>query len=247
MDNSTIICTNCGATCKTKDEYCKNCWKKIHIETEPNNSIIDGMHSSEWEQWEEFIDKNADRYIEIYKENHDKKFFAHINWSAFFFGLNWVLYRRMFKVAVIAFIVVSLLSTFLSAVFLLPYRDEMKSLMEDIEPYRAYIEHGGKTLLTDAQGVPYSPKIVQRGASAERKLYEIALKAQLKCLLLIPLFCVFWGFFGDAIYKMHIKEKIRSKKGGTSIPELLGGRIILNVIGSLFLEPITSLIIAILI
>lgn len=246
MDNGTIKCTNCGATCKTKDEYCKNCWKRLSVEIEPDNSLIDGMSQSEWVEWELFIDKNADRYIETYKKNHNKTLFPSMNWSAFFFGLNWVLYRKMFKVAVIGFIITSLISLLLFSIFLVPHRNEIKRLNEVVEPFHAYIEGGGKTILIDAQGVPYSPEIVQKGASAENKLVKIELKAQLKCLVLIPFVCAFWGLFGDAIYKKYIKENIRGKNGGTSVVELVGGRILLSVIELLLLNPLTSLIIRIL-
>ena len=246
MDNSTITCTNCGATCKAKDEYCKSCWSRLSVETEPGNSLIDGMSQSEWVEWELFIDKNADRYIETYKKNHNKKLFPSMNWSAFFFGLNWVLYRKMLKVAVIGLVITSLISLFLFSVFLLPHRNEIKSLNKVIEPYHAYIKGGGENILIDAQGVPYSPEIVQKGASAENKLVEIEFKAQLTCMVLIPFACAFWGFFGDAIYKKHIKENIRGKNGGTSVAELIGGRILLSVIELLLLNPLTALIIRIL-
>lgn len=245
MDNRTIRCTNCGATCKSKDEYCKSCWKKIAIEAAPDDSIVDEVNQSEWVDWELFIDKNADRYIETYKKNQDKKIFAHINWSAFFFGLNWVLYRRMIKFAIISLVITSLLSLFLFTVFLIPYRADIKRLNEDIEPYEEYCNRGGKTILYDEQGVPYSPEIVQKGASAKNKLAKIETNAQLKCYsIIILLSCGFWGFLGDAVYKIHIKQNIGRKNGGTSLVELIGGRILLSVMG-LLLSPITSLVIKI--
>lgn len=243
MDTNIIKCPNCGAACKAKDEYCKSCWKKLSVEIQPDESITAGMRQSEWVDWQMFIGKNADRYIEIYKKNHQKKIFPHMNWSAFFFGLSWVLYRRMTKAAIVGFLITSLLLLSLFSVFLLPYRAEIKDLREDIEPYQEYIDSGRETILFDAQGVPYSPEIVMRGGDASRKLAEIESKAQLKCyLIIIPFTCAFWGFFGDAIYKMHIKEKIRSNNGGTSVAELLGGRILFSVIELLLLNPLTSLI-----
>ena len=47
-----------------------------------------------------FIDKNASRYVDIYAENENKKFFLSWNWAAFFFGVNWMCYRKMYKNAV---------------------------------------------------------------------------------------------------------------------------------------------------
>jgi len=218
MDNNTIICSNCGATCKATDEYCKRCWKKLNKEAASENSLQDDKTQPKWVEWELFIDKNADRYIEIYQENSGKKLFPHMNWAAFLFGLNWVLYRRMFKVAVIGFFVTALLSTLLFSAFLLPHRAEIISLQESTDSF------------------------------ASLKIENIIASAQLITLCLVPLSCVFWGLFGDSIYQMHIKKKIgNSKNGGTSVAELFGGRILFSVISAVLLNPLTTLLTAILI
>lgn len=243
MENITVTCSNCGATCKANDEYCKHCWSKIGVKTDLNEPNTATLSQSEWVDWQMFIGKNADRYIEVYKKNYNQRIFPHINWSAFCFGLNWVLYRRMTKVAIVGFLITSLVVLSLFSVFLLPHRAEIKALKEDIEPYEEYIQSGGESILYDAQGTPYSPEIVMQGGDASRKLADIETKAQIKCyLIVIPLTCVFWGLFGDAIYKIHIKEKIRSNNGGTSVAELLGGRILFSIIELLLLSPLTSLI-----
>lgn len=243
MNNVTVKCENCGTVCNVKNGYCKNCWKKLDIKSEQDDFILDGMGQSEWE---EFIGKNANRYIEVYKKNNGKKIFLHINWSAFFFSLNWVLYRKMYKVAIIGFVITSLISILLSTIFFLPHIDEIKSLNNAIAPFHEYLENGGKTILTDSDGVPYSPEIVQKGAQAEKKLYKIENDVKLKTYLLIPISCVFWGLFSDAIYKKHIRKNIKNKNGGTSISALIVGRILLVVINLLVLNPLISFIAVIL-
>ncbi len=240
MNSSTVKCENCGALCNAKDGYCKSCWKKLRVETEQDDFIIDGIGQSEWE---DFIDKNKNRYIEVYKKNDKKKIFLHINWSAFFFGLNWVLYRKMYKVAVIGFVIASLISFLLNTIFLLPHIDEIKSLNKDIAAYQAYIENGGKNILLDEEGVPYSPEVVQKSALSERKLEKIETGSQLKsALITTPISLAFWGLFADAIYKMHIKKNIKNKNGGTSIPSLIGGRLLLGAIEILALNPLVAFI-----
>ncbi len=168
--------------------------------------------------------------------------FIHINWSAFFFGLNWVLYRKMYKVATIGFVITSLISILISIIFLLPHIEEIKSLNELITPFHQYVENGEQTILLDEQGIPYSPEIVQQGAQAEKKLNEIQTKAQLKSFFLIPFVCAFWGLFGDAIYKMHIRKNIKNKSGGTSTSALITGRLLLGAIELLALNPLIFLI-----
>lgn len=239
MNKATIKCEHCGAICNLEDGYCKNCWKKLSCEAEQDNFIIDGIGQSEWES---FIGKKADRYIDVYKKNEGKKIFLHINWAAFFWGLNWMLYRRMFKFAVIGYIISAVLSIILSTILIIPHIEEMKVLNEDIAPYHAYLESGGKTFLLDSQGVPYSPEVVQQGAQAERELYKIETDVKLKSFFLIPLNWIFFGLFGDALYKMHILKNIKNKEGGTSVPSLLGGRLLFSAIEVFAFSPLISLI-----
>ena len=246
MENSTITCSNCGATCKSTDEYCKRCWKSLSVEIDPRESLVDGMSQDEWVEWEEFIGKNADRYIEVYRKNHDKKFFAHMNWSAFFFGLNWVLYRRMIKFALIGFVVSFFISTLLMVMCVLPFRAELISLNEDIVAYQSYLKSDQETVLIDEKGESYTPDVLLRGMEATRKRNKIETFATFMSYLILPLTCIFWGLFGDCIYKMHIQKNIRTKNGGTSVAELMGGRIVLAIIELLLLSPLSSLIITIL-
>jgi len=212
MDTGMIKCPNCGAVCKATDEYCKKCWKRLGVEVQPADSIQKDMTQSEWVDWELFIGKNADRYIETYRQNQDKRIFPHMNWSAFCFGLNWVLYRRMTKVAIIGFAVSSLLVMFLFAIFLLPHRAEIQALQESADSLAAL------------------------------EIYEIVAAAELKTLILIPFDCLFWGLFGDSIYKRHIEKNINSKHSGTSVGDLVGGRIVFSVISSILAQPVASLI-----
>ena len=243
MNSTTIKCENCGTICNAKDGYCKNCWKKLGGETEQADFIIDGIGQTEWE---DYIDKNAKRYVDVYKNNNGKKWFLHINWAAFFLGLNWVLYRKMYKVAVIGFIVTSLITVALSVLFLLPHTEEMKILNQDIAPYREYIKGGGQTIMLDADGRPYSPEIVQKGAMAERKNAEIEAKAKLKTLIIVPFTCIFWGLFGDAIYKKHIIKNIKNKNGGASIGAVICGRMLLSLVEWLLTGALVSLLVMLL-
>ena len=111
-------------------------------------------------------------------------------------------------------------------------------MKEDIKPYEEYVKQGRETLLINSE----SPEYLRRGLTASQKLGKMEAKAQLFAFSFIPLTCVFWGLFGDAVYKMHIKQKIRSKNGGTSVAELFGGRILLFVVGWTLVNPLTSLL-----
>lgn len=230
MTNYTVQCEHCGATCNLKDGYCKNCWKKLPCDNEQSDFIIDGIGQSEWEK---FIDKNADRYIDVYKKNEGRKWFLHINWAAMFFGLNWMLYRKMNKITFISYFVFALLSVVLSILLFIPHIDEMKALNEDIAAYEAYLEGGGQTVIYNSYGAGYSPEVVKKGAAAEKELFEIQVDILLNSLWIIPVQCIFIGLLGDALYKKHILKNIKIKEGGTSVANLIGMRILLNFVSAI--------------
>ena len=79
------------------DGYCRNCWKRLPDAVYPKEELLNGVKKADWHF---FIDKNASRYVDIYAENENKKFFLSWNWAAFFFGVNWMCYRKMYKNAV---------------------------------------------------------------------------------------------------------------------------------------------------
>lgn len=100
--------------------------------------------------------------------------------------------------------------------------------------------------MLDADGRPYSPEIVQKGAMAKRKNAETEAKAKLKTLIIVPFTCIFWGLFGDAIYKKHIIKNIKNKNGGASIFSLFAGRILLGLIEWLLMGALVSLLVMLL-
>lgn len=48
--------------------------------------------------------------LNIYAENEGERLFAGWNWAAFFFGINWMFYRKMYKAAVICSFIYSLIA-----------------------------------------------------------------------------------------------------------------------------------------
>ncbi|MBQ2266395.1 MAG: hypothetical protein II342_03235, partial [Clostridia bacterium] len=93
---------------------------------------------------------------------------------------------------------------------------------------------------------PYSPEIVQKGAMAKRKNAETEAKAKLKTLIIVPFTCIFWGLFGDAIYKKHIIKNIKNKNGGASIGAVICGRMLLSLVEWLFTGALVSLLVMLL-
>ena len=245
-DNKIVICEFCGARCKLKDGFCQSCWKKLpsQAETETEDFIIDGIGQSEWEA---FIERNTDHYIPVYKKHEGKKVFLHMNWAASFFGLNWVLYRRMYKFAVLSFIGVTFFTVLLYTMFLMPHMKEIKELIPVVVTHRQYLEMGGPTILYDEQGVAYTPDSVREGFDASRRYNDILTSASYKILIIIPLTFFYYGLLGDAVYKQHIKKNMHFKEGGTSVGALVGGRILLSIIEAVLITPAISVFSALLI
>jgi len=93
-----IRCAQCGAKCLDTDSYCPKCSASISAQDIKNDDMLEGI---EIEKWKKFIgDKSAD-YIEVFRKNENKKFFASFNIWAFLFGSSWMYYRKMYPQAIV--------------------------------------------------------------------------------------------------------------------------------------------------
>lgn len=189
--STKIICSACGETCSPNDRYCKNCNASLKEQTPItfDNSLLEGI---DYALWNDFIEKNADRYISVFKKSNGKRWFSSFNWCAFLFSIEWLLYRKMYKIAILSAII-----TAVSLIFI--------SLMKYIGPLGILL---GYTLV-------------------------ILLKIVI-------------SFFGDALYKSHVKKEISKEypdknKGGTSLAAVIFGSIGLSIFLNLFVYLILKL------
>ncbi len=67
-----------------------------------------------WEKYRIFVGKNADYYIPRFKKFEETQSVVSWNWAAFFFGLLWMLYRKMYLYSVIFTIALFLFGLLLS-------------------------------------------------------------------------------------------------------------------------------------
>ncbi len=244
MAGSTVICEGCGAVCNTEDGYCKSCWKKLPNESEDNDGVLEGIGHSDWKN---FIEKKTDYYMPIFQKHEGKKFFISMNWAAFFLRFDWLFYRKMYKVAALLYILTNVLVLALSFVFGLTYTDELKALQVPLDAYHEYIDQGGDRTLYTPSGDPVTPDIVKEGYRADREIrdikMDITLKSLLSAMVLQPLAM---GLFGNAIYKAHIKKRIHEPNaGGASVTSLIFGWIATDVIESLLISPLITLVVLI--
>ena len=93
-----IRCAECGAKCFDTDSYCPKCSASISVKDIKKDDMLEGI---EIEKWKKFIDDKSVDYIEIFRKNENKKFFASFNIWAFLFGSSWVFYRKMYLEGII--------------------------------------------------------------------------------------------------------------------------------------------------
>lgn len=241
MAGSTVICEGCGAVCNTEDGYCKSCWKKLPNESAENDGVLEGIGHSDWR---DFIEKNTDYYMPIYQKNEGKKIFASMNWAAFFFGNNWLFYRKMYKVAMVCYALTFVLIAVFALLFSVPYSAEIQALQEPISAYEEYIDRGGDKVLYTPSGDAVTPEIVEEYYRAQDRLMSIQLDICLYSILAVFVLQPFvMGLFGNAIYKAHIKKRIlEPNAGGASIASLIFGWILFDFIEYIFAYVIVILI-----
>lgn len=232
----SVKCEKCGAVCNVKDGYCPECWTKLPGAEEFE---IEGIGEKEWA---DYIQSKSNRYIDIYKKNEGKKFFPHMNWSAFFFGVNWTLYRKMYKFSIIFNLLLSCLIVLTSVITVLPHTDRIEGLKADLAAYEEYIESGKPSIMYNSGGA-YSPKVVKDGNKAYKELYGIVKEAALSGLGVMLLSMLFLGFFGDSIYKQHILKNINDKaKGGVSFGGMIGMKMLFSLCEEVIVIPLATLI-----
>jgi len=245
MSYTTKICEHCGAVCHDDDGFCKSCWKKLSTDSSQDDAILEGHGLSEWET---FIGKKSSRYMAIYKKNEGKTVFLSMNLAALFFGINWMLYRGMYKYAIICRLLalVVLVATILCVT--LPYVDDIHAVQEQLVPYQEYIDNGGERIIYTQDGESYFPDIVVEGDRLSRQLSNIHFTIMWQSMgIYMLVVMLLMAVFGDALYKMHVKKHITEPhKGGGSVASLVCGALLVNLLDSVLISPLTNLALLIL-
>ncbi len=97
------LCLRCGKELEMRGGYCPYCGERISPSSfDPSNTQI-----SE-EDYRTFIRKNADRYLRQFRNfqaTGTDSFAVTWNWPAFWLGFPWLLYRKMYLWALLAFFI----------------------------------------------------------------------------------------------------------------------------------------------
>ncbi len=219
MNNANIICDNCGAVCGPSSTYCPNCSASFIINDDPffGEQVIEGVENADVE---EFVDYHHKYYTRKFAKVTHKKFFLGINVPALIFGRFWYAFRKMYKVAIIYSITVILLSTALTAILPIVYKDEIYRYYSAQQTYKEYIAGGGESLMkigNDTAGYASHPAykyVSHELGSAKRSLRSIYAWMTVPFIIAEIIFRLMANYF----YRNHVTKYagVDNTKGGTS-------------------------------
>ena len=199
-------CLSCGHTVIKGDTICRACGARLinnvrYIEKEEDT--IDGANVSELSL---FIGQNSSRYVEIFAKNKGKKIFFNMNWSAFFFNIYWMFYRRMYKYGIIFLVVSMMFSIALTSIVCTAFKPQLDEPLKIIEPYQDYIDYANE----NGGGYTGSPS-GYREAIDEYKAAVAMLRAKMTFWIMFPSLCMSlaFGLLADCIYRRYVMKNYR--------------------------------------
>lgn len=211
-------CAVCGTPYSAWSNYCSHCGEPLEPSPPPEEEMLDGVAVSDWHL---FIDKNASRYIEVFEKHKDKAVFLHMNWSAMFFHVYWLFYRRMYKYALIFGAVILLFSVLATTGLLASLKPELEAAEDIIAPYSHYLEEDIGTLYFEDID---TLNAIQQATTEYRKAVNVVNRKLLFRVLFYSLLLqAVFGLLADCLYRSYIRKHIQHTNGGTSGWSLVGG------------------------
>ena len=138
-------CTKCGEEVAAGSSFCPKCGGKLsNSQSAPVSSVITEQ------EYDNFIGNNADKYLTKFKKfNIDgtDSFSATWHWPAFFVPFFWMLYRKLYLWALLAFVI-----------SIIPYVNLIAMIVFGITGNYIYYKHTRKALLEIKQA-PSSSEI----------------------------------------------------------------------------------------
>lgn len=207
---SVVYCENCGAECKSDQDFCHKCSGSLIGAADERFCEINGIPIG---RLHVLIDRNAGRYIEIFADNENKTHFLTFNWAAFFFPELWLLYRRMFSYAFLKIVLSFLLTIaviFVCYLSFLPQINEIKAMPDFPAPPSTEHLQEYDDWVIDSYVEEYT-----RRNSKEAKLNIIYEMIGGFTLLFNLLFNFVFSLYSDCIYRHYIL-KHTTGPGGVS-------------------------------
>lgn len=211
-DKKLIRCEQCGATYSAGSKTCRSCGntlKTLEQQTSANN--LNGMPLKDWHA---FIGKNSSYYVDIFKKNEHKSVFLSFNVGAFIFRAYWFFYRKMYKNAILLYVLSIILTLLFSFIGLAIGIPEVSKAREEYKPYTVYMAYDGtKTLDYPEDNEELSLEIRRAYWRYDDTVDRVTLRAQFMGLggNFLVLFIV--SFLSNWLYKEHILNHTARRKG----------------------------------
>jgi hypothetical protein len=93
-----MFCTGCGSAVSDSAKFCAGCGAPLSLSLGQSENHQQGLDGDE--ELRLFVGKKSDYYINKWNKAKNNQSW---NWAAFFTGLFWVGYRKMYKVIFITF------------------------------------------------------------------------------------------------------------------------------------------------
>ncbi|MBE6798584.1 MAG: DUF2628 domain-containing protein [Ruminococcaceae bacterium] len=238
MTEEMKICPKCETECGDTERVCYRCgYSFVSAENDE-----EGLDKGTDERMRLFIDKNVDRYMDIYKKNKGKKVFVSWNWSAFFMQFNWMFYRGMYAKTVLlqmASYVLRVLVVILAVIigvfgyaknYVKVNNVESNYTIKTVEAYsEEYSRMTHKYILLDKEGklVEGYEAILEDYWKAKDNMNSIDVWVVFGGSLAgVVASGVMVGMFGDCLYLHHVKKKMYDSEGGVSIAGCAAGYVL---------------------
>lgn len=234
-------CPNCGATVINDDTYCRTCSTPLDYKPTPQEALLYDIKKSDLHL---FIDKNSSRYVDIFAKNEGKKIFFHMNWSAMFFNVYWMFYRKMYKYAVIFLIISMLYSIGVTAISATAIKPAMLEAEKIIAPYAQYLNNTNDYNMAFTDGSVDMTEALNAVTKYDRKIDAIIGKMTFWVIIASIVFSTLFGLLADCIYRSHVLHNINRTRGGTSGWSLAGGVAVYLIVSKIIESPLITYVVS---
>lgn len=163
------------------------------------------------------IEKNSDRYVEIYEKNEKKKTFVSLNFAAMFFSIYWFFYRKMYLYGTIFLIAATALSFVSEVVVTAFFADDLISITQEYIELEEALKSGE---ISD-EDVILPSKQTYNAYESKMKSLQLKTEAVMAKVGLISFVVTFIirlvpGLFADCIYRRYLLTNGEKTGGGVS-------------------------------
>ena len=211
-DTLTVRCENCGATFSAGTKTCRTCGATLPtFEKQQEDEMLEGMPLSDWR---EFIGPRSNNYIEIFKKHEGKAIFLSFNPWPLLFGLYWMFYRKMYKLAFALLAVSLVIVTFVASLVCAAYVPELKKAGNALLAYSEYIDVDGKKTSAFPNDEDEAEKIMSVYYNYKDTVNKISTKATLvSTLVQLPVMHLLVYFLSFFFYREHVLNRTIRRKG----------------------------------